>query len=362
MEKYLVGGIVRDRLLGIANDKVEKDWLVVGSSIEEMLGLGYRQVGKSFPVFLHPDTREEYALARVERKVGVGYKGFEFDTSKTVTLEQDLSRRDLTINAMAEKDGILFDPFNGRQDLDNGLLRHISIAFSEDPVRILRVARFAAKFKSLGFKVAHPTHRLMCQMVESGEVDALTPERVFKELDKALSYTTPSAFFKVLCACGAYPKVFPSIKNMGLRKTHTNEFEFLDNLGVDKAQIKFAIWLSDESENAIKKLSQWIKCPKDYQQLALLTSRWKVFVSIFTQHRAQAVLAFFNKTDAFRRKRRFSDLLQAFRLLGIDVESVVVVQNQLSHIKTADLEKTDIVSAIYNERIRVIKLFLNATK
>ncbi|HCE35558.1 MAG TPA: polynucleotide adenylyltransferase, partial [Gammaproteobacteria bacterium] len=209
MKKYLVGGAVRDRLLGISDNNTEKDWVIVGSSPDEMLDLGYRQVGKEFPVFLHPGTQEEYALARLERKVGKGYKGFEFDTSKSVTLEQDLSRRDLTINAIAEKDGELFDPFNGREDLNNGLLKHVSDAFSEDPVRVLRVARFAARFKVFGFKVAHSTHRLMKDMVTSGEVDALTPERVFKELEKALSYETPSAFFKVLSACGADARVFP---------------------------------------------------------------------------------------------------------------------------------------------------------
>jgi tRNA nucleotidyltransferase (CCA-adding enzyme) len=349
MKKYLVGGAVRDQLLGIADDNTEKDWLIVASSPEEMLDLGYRQVGKEFPVFLHPGTQEEYALARVERKVGKGYQGFEFDTSKAVTLEQDLSRRDLTINAIAEKDGILFDPFNGQEDLNNGLLRHVSAAFSEDPVRVLRVARFAARFKKFGFKVAHTTHRLMQDMVASGEVDSLTPERVFKELEKSLSYDTPSAFFKVLSACGAYEKIFPSLKSLDSH-SHQNSFEYLDNLKTDNPQIKFAIWLKDEKQTAIAGLCESIKCPKKYQQLAQLTSQYYQFALQFTKQTNDTVFDFFTNTDALRRKDRFAQLLKTFTLLGVGTKPIVELRDLFNAIDVSQLDKTDIAQAIKIEK------------
>ncbi len=361
MKVYLVGGAVRDRLLGISDNNTEKDWVVVGSSPDEMLDLGYRQVGKEFPVFLHPGTQEEYALARLERKVSKGYKGFEFDTSKVVTLEQDLSRRDLTINAIAEKDGELFDPFNGQEDLNNGLLKHVSDAFSEDPVRVLRVARFAARFKVFGFKVAHSTHRLMKDMVASGEVDALTPERVFKELEKALSYETPSAFFKVLSACGADAKVFPMLDN-GNHTTHDNEFEFLDQLDTSSSVIRFALWLHNQSADTIEQLCQHIKCPKEYTQLAMLTSQWRMLASQLKNQSAEDILTFFNRTDALRRKQRFEQLLRVFVLLGIEVESIKQLRDELDNIDIASLDKSNIAKAIQNEKMSIIALFLNSTK
>ncbi|SFV88651.1 tRNA nucleotidyltransferase [hydrothermal vent metagenome] len=357
MKKYLVGGAVRDHLLGIANDNTEKDWLIVGSSPEEMLDLGYRQVGKQFPVFLHPGTQEEYALARVERKVSKGYKGFEFDTSKSVTLEQDLSRRDLTINAIAQKDGVLFDPFNGQSDLNNGLLKHISKAFSEDPVRILRVARFAARFKKFGFKVAHPTHQLMQQMVTSGEADALTPERVFKELEKSLSYATPSPFFKVLLACGAYARVFPTLK-VPDNSPHQNPFLILDNLNIEP-QIKFAIWLKDEKQTAITALCQRIKCPKKYQELAKLVNQYHSFANQFATQPSDEIVDFFAKSDALRRIDRFAELLETFQLLGINVSGIIECRDLLDRIDVSQLDKTDIRTAIQTEKHRLIALFLD---
>ncbi len=363
MKVYLVGGAVRDTLLGIANDDTEKDWVVVDSSVEDMLDLGYRQVGKDFPVFLHPGTQEEYALARLERKVGAGYKGFEFDTSNAVTLEQDLSRRDLTINAIAQKNGELIDPFNGQEDLNNGLLKHVSDAFCEDPVRVLRVARFAARFKPFGFKVAHATHRLMQQMVDSGEVDALTPERVFKELDKALSYPTPSAFFKVLRACGADKKVFPML-DVEAHQNHVNAFEFLDGFDASPAIVKFAIWLSDKNPSSVKALCAHIKCPKDYQQLAILTSEWFGFAQAFMQKDTQAVLEFFNKTDALRRAERFAQLLEIFTLLHVNVKPIVRLREELSDIDVAslNLDGNDIGKAIAQKKLLIIDSFLNSTK
>ena len=213
MQIYLVGGAVRDKLL--KRPFHERDWVVVGATPEAMLSLGYRQVGKDFPVFLHPESHEEYALARTERKMAPGYYGFNVHATPDVTLEEDLLRRDLTINAMAEQhDGTLVDPFNGQQDIKDRVLRHVSPAFSEDPVRILRLARFAARFAHLGFTIAEETMMLMREMVESGEVDALVAERVWAELDKALGEQSPSRFFEVLRECGALARLFPEIDHL----------------------------------------------------------------------------------------------------------------------------------------------------
>ncbi|MGZ8955903.1 MAG: multifunctional CCA addition/repair protein [Methylovulum sp.] len=213
MEIYLVGGAVRDKLLN--NPIKENDWLVIGETPESMVKQGFRPVGKDFPVFLHPQSHEEYALARTERKTARGYKGFAIHASPDVTIEQDLIRRDLTINAMAmTPEGRVIDPFGGQQDLERRVFRHVSPAFTEDPVRILRVARFAARYAHLGFKLAEETRGLMQTMVTAGEVDYLVPERVWAELFKALNEPTPSAFFYTLKECGALARIFPEIDNL----------------------------------------------------------------------------------------------------------------------------------------------------
>lgn len=210
MQVYLVGGAVRDHLLG--HPYHEKDYVVVGASPNQMLNLGYQPVGKDFPVFLHPETKEEYALARTERKSGTGYHGFEFYTDTSVTLEQDLIRRDLTINAMAmDEAGHVHDPYNGQQDLADRILRHVSDAFIEDPLRVLRVARFAARYHAMGFYVATETLDLMRQLTESGELNTLTPERVWKETSRALMESHADIYFEVLRSCGALKVLFPEI-------------------------------------------------------------------------------------------------------------------------------------------------------
>ncbi|KJV31894.1 multifunctional CCA addition/repair protein [Luteibacter yeojuensis] len=210
MEIYLVGGAVRDQLLG--RPVVDRDWVVVGATPESMLAAGYRAVGKDFPVFLHGDSKEEYALARTERKTGRGYHGFAFHADPSVTVEADLERRDLTINAIAQHgDGTLVDPFGGVADIEARLLRHVSDAFVEDPVRLLRVARFAARYAALGFRVADDTMALMRRMVENGEVDHLVPERVWAETRKALAEPAPEVFVRVLRACGALRVLFPEV-------------------------------------------------------------------------------------------------------------------------------------------------------
>lgn len=213
MKIYLVGGAVRDSLLDLPI--TEKDWVVVGATPEQLLAQGYQQVGKDFPVFLHPVSHDEYALARTERKSGNGYTGFVCHTAPDVTLEQDLLRRDLTINAIAQTEqGELIDPFQGRRDLEKRVLRHVSDAFSEDPLRVLRVARFAARFASLGFQIAQETLTLMQNMTRNGELAYLTPERVWKETEKALGTRSPQVYFQVLRDCGALAVLFPEIDNL----------------------------------------------------------------------------------------------------------------------------------------------------
>ena len=209
-QRYLVGGAVRDQLLGLPQK--DRDWVIVGANAQELLDLGYKNVGKDFPVFLHPQTKEEHAMARQERKVGAGYRGFEVVSDPSVTLEDDLRRRDLTINAIAQKeDGTLVDPYGGKQDLQAGILRHVSEAFQEDPVRVLRVARFMARYADKGFVVAPETMQLMKDMVTSGEVDHLVPERVWAEMAKALVEPRPSAFLSTLRECGALARILPEV-------------------------------------------------------------------------------------------------------------------------------------------------------
>src|SRR5580700_84649 len=210
MQVYLVGGAVRDELLGLSVK--ERDWVVVGATREELERLGYRAVGRDFPVLLHPETHEEYALARRERKTAPGYRGFSVEFGPEVTLEEDLSRRDLTVNAMARSaDGALIDPFGGARDIESRTLRHVSAAFVEDPVRVLRVARFAARFAEAGFRIAPETEALMAHMTASGEIAALTPERVWRETARALLEPHPEVFFEILLKCGALAVLMPEL-------------------------------------------------------------------------------------------------------------------------------------------------------
>lgn len=357
METYLVGGAVRDELLGISNNKSVKDYVVVGSSPQEMKSLGYRQVGKFFPVFIDPDSSDEYALARIESKVGIGYSGFEFDTSKSVTLEQDLYRRDLTINAIARNlEGELIDPYGGLDDIKTKTIRHVSDAFSEDPVRLLRVARFASRFDKLGFNIAPETRKLMKQMVISGEVDALVPERVFKELSLALCSDKPSIFFDVLIESGAYHRLFPMLTSTG---SHISQ---LVDASVEDLDVKFALWLHEQKLEDISALCSYLKCPKDYQQIAELVAKWHFFSKHLLSHSAEEVLDFYLKTDSLRRQRRFEKILIAFKELGIDIKPISEILVALKTINVSKLDKALIVEQIAQKRLSVIGRFLNPTK
>jgi tRNA nucleotidyltransferase (CCA-adding enzyme) len=284
MQVYLVGGAVRDQLLGLSPH--ERDWVVVGATPEEMQRLGYRPVGRDFPVFLHPETAEEYALARLERKVAPGYRGFVTEFSPQVTLEQDLERRDLTINAMAQRaDGSIIDPYGGRADLERRLLRHVSPAFTEDPVRILRVARFAARFAPLGFRVAPETATLMRAVVSAGEAAALVPERVWRELERALTEPRPGLFFETLVECGALAVVLPELAALWSPPASGVAADTLaaHAVGASALQVsataghagpvRFAALVASLPVAQIENLCARLRAPNDYRELALLAAR-----------------------------------------------------------------------------------------
>jgi tRNA nucleotidyltransferase (CCA-adding enzyme) len=324
MKIYLVGGAVRDKLLGLP--ATERDWVVVGATPDTLLQLGYKPVGRDFPVFLHPETKEEYALARTERKTGPGYTGFETSTGPDITLEDDLLRRDLTINAMAETPaGELVDPYGGRDDLDNGVLRHVSPAFAEDPVRILRIARFAARFANRGFHVAHTTRTLMRTMVDNGEVEHLVPERVWAELVKALATETPAQFFRVLAACGALHTLFPEFAPLAQNNTADKHGQVTIKLPVleqavilsSDTAVRFAALVceldrgtsSGFSRDALDTLCARHRVPNACCELAGLALQQRKQVQIADTLTAAQLLDILNHLDAFRRPERFSRFL-----------------------------------------------------
>lgn len=339
MKTYLVGGAVRDKLLG--RTVTEQDWVVVGSSPEQMVASGFTPVGQDFPVFVHPQTREEYALARTERKTGKGYGGFSFYCGDEVTLEDDLIRRDLTINAMAEDgNGQIIDPYNGQQDLADKLLRHVSPAFAEDPVRILRVARFAARYHTLGFRVADETVALMQTMVANGEVDHLVAERIWKETDRALGEPHPEIFIEVLRSCNALARLFPEIDALfGVPQTavHHPEIDTGTHTLMSLQQavklspstcVRFATLLhdlgkattpsdewprhiahEDRSLPLVKKLCERIAAPKDYRDLALMVAQWHTHCHRALELKPATILKVLQSNDAFRRPERFEQFL-----------------------------------------------------
>ena len=302
MKVYVVGGAVRDELLGLPVK--DRDHVVVGASAEEMERLGYKPVGRDFPVFLHPQTHEEYALARTERKSGRGYKGFTVHAAPDVTLEEDLRRRDLTINAIArDEDGALIDPFGGRQDLERRLLRHVSPAFAEDPVRILRVARFAARF---GFEVHAETLDLMRRMVDAGEADALVPERVWQEFAKGLAEPRPERMFDVLRQCGLLAKAFPEIK--------TWPQSFSGSLPVRFAHLAWPL-----GEAQAEALCDRLKAPNEAREAALLACRNRERLLAVPHATPAELLDLLKRADAFRRPERFLELLDTAALAaGVD--------------------------------------------
>ncbi|SFR57251.1 tRNA nucleotidyltransferase (CCA-adding enzyme) [Marinobacter daqiaonensis] len=312
MEIYLVGGAVRDELLGIPVK--DRDWVVVGATPEDMLARGFKQVGADFPVFLHPRTKEEYALARTERKQGHGYHGFTVYSAPDVTLEDDLVRRDLTINAMARaEDGSLVDPFGGQRDLEDRCLRHVSEAFAEDPLRILRTARFAARFHHLGFGVAGKTMALMKQMVADGEVEHLVPERVWQEVQRALHATTPRAFFEVLRDAGALAVLIPELGDKHHFRTAMAALTCTIERNLATAG-RFAALLSPLASDVAEARAGALKAPNDCRELARLVG--ELFPKFHEgELSAKEALEICNQADAWRRPGRFRELLVTMRCL-----------------------------------------------
>lgn len=341
MRVYLVGGAVRDAMLGLP--VLERDWVVVGATPGALEAQGYRAVGKEFPVFLHPETQEEYALARLERKVTPGYRGFVTQFSPDVTLEEDLLRRDFTINAMARaENGELIDPRGGRADLEAGILRHVSPAFIEDPVRILRAARFAARFASLGFSIAAETLELMRSMVDSGEANALVAERVWQETERALREPRPDVYFQTLRDCGALAVVFPEVDALyGVPQppqwhpeidtgVHTlMALRMAAQLGASAAA-RFAVLVHDlgkgttpaaqwprhhghegRSVALLERLCDRLRVPNEHRAIARIVARQHGNVHRAFELRASTVLDLLESADAFRRPERWSEILIA---------------------------------------------------
>ncbi|MDH5358361.1 MAG: multifunctional CCA addition/repair protein [Gammaproteobacteria bacterium] len=338
MKSFLVGGCVRDKLLGLPVK--DRDWVVVGSTPEQMLAKGFQPVGKDFPVFLHPKTHEEYALARTERKTAPGYHGFVVHAAPDVTLEQDLARRDLTINAIAQADdGSLIDPFNGQQDLKNKILRHVSPAFTEDPVRVLRIARFAARFD---FTIADETTQLIQQMVASKELDHLVPERVWQELEKALATQKPSLFFMALRDAGALASLFPEVDRLfGVPQSPKWHPEIDTGIHVmmvidqaarltDDIAVRFAALCHDlgkgttpadvlpqhvghelRSVELTQLLCERLRVPKNIQSLALKVAEYHTHMHLLFEMHPATILNVIDAMDAFRRPERFEQYLLA---------------------------------------------------
>jgi tRNA nucleotidyltransferase (CCA-adding enzyme) len=401
MQIYLVGGAVRDRHLKIPVK--ERDWVVVGAKNNELEDLGYRRVGRSFPVYLHPETGEEYALARTETKTGPGYRGFEVDANADVTLEEDLGRRDLTINAMAEgANGQLVDPYGGHKDLQNGLLRHVSDAFREDPVRILRVARFAARFADRGFRVAEETTELMREMVAAGETDALIPERVWRETESALAEPHPTVFFDVMRVVGALAVVYPELEAlfgvpqparwhpeidtgvhvlMALQQavllSASTEARFavlvhdLGKGGTPKAELPNHHGHEERSVEMIMPLCERLGIPNRYRDLAILVARYHGQCHRVRELRPKTILGILQAADAFRRPERFPDFMIACEAdargrLGLEdrpYDQAALLKEALDAAATVDaapfleagIEATKIGDAIRDARIAAIR-------
>ena len=338
MQIYLVGGAVRDELLGV--EVKDRDWVVVGATPEQMTALGYKAVGKEFPVFIHPDTGEEYALARTERKTGPGYRGFVFDTSDGITLEQDLERRDITINAIAKDgNGNLIDPFNGGRDLEDRIIRHVSDAFAEDPLRVLRVARFAAQFN---FPIADETQSLLTEISATDELETLAPERVWVETEKALQTPQPRRYFEALRDCNALAKLFPEIDRLfGVPQPERHHpeidsgvhtlmaLEQATSLSAD-AEVRFAALVHDLGKGTtpqqllpkhhgheergvalINNLCDRLRIPNRYRDLAVLVSRYHLHCHRVRELKPATVLRALEGLDALRRTERFDRFLLA---------------------------------------------------
>ncbi len=386
MKIYLVGGAVRDKLLGLTIK--DRDWVVTGATSQIMLEKGFLQVGKDFPVFLHPVTKEEYALARTERKTHKGYHGFECTADPEVSLEKDLQRRDLTINAMAEdSNGNLIDPYHGQDDLAQGVLRHVSPAFSEDPVRILRIARFAARFSQQNFHVAHSTNKLMRSMVAEGEVNSLVAERCWAETQKALNETDPLRYFQVLRGCGALAIIFPEFDGLYTKPTnttsHTTDYpqpkifsvfaraQKVDDPHYQVPITRFAIlmmgvYFKHSTLDVITDFCKRLRVPNDYQELATTTAKMYLTLSPLTILDAPGAFGLIEKCDGLRKPERFNSALIICRIFT-ELQHTISVMEKLptllaqclkitaSSIDIEGLQGKEIGIAIRQARLELVK-------
>lgn len=406
MRTFEVGGSIRDALLGLQNQ--DRDYVVVGATPEQMTALGYKPVGADFPIFLHPDTRDEYALARTERKTAPGYKGFVFHTSPDVTLEEDLARRDFTVNAIArDADGILIDPYNGVADANARILRHVGDAFLEDPVRVLRGARFAARFAALGFQIAPETKALMRSITDSGELDHLVPERVWQELSRGMMEATPSRMFEVLRDCGALARLLPEVDRLfGIPQSAKSHPEIDTGIHVmmvlDYAAsrqhplpIRFAALSHDlgkgttaekywprhpgheeSSVTLLDAVCERLRVPSDCRDLARMTARWHGDAHAALQLGADKLLVIMDATDALRRPARFRDFVEACacdhhgRLGFADspypsreflLDALLILQ-ALDFGRIAQSNPNDIPGAIQRAKLEQLQLFIEKRK
>ena len=402
MKIYRVGGCVRDRLLGLPVNDI--DWVVTGATADQMLKLGYKSIGKDFPVFLHPDSKQEYALARSERKTGPGYRGFEISADPATTIEQDLLRRDLTINAMAEdEDGNIVDPYGGQRDIEARCLRHVSAAFVEDPVRVLRVARFAARFHKLGFTVADDTRELIREIGQAGELEALVAERVWSELSRALDEADPAVFFTTLRDCEVLERLFPEIEALfGVPQNPTYHPEIDTGLHVMMAlqqsaalnhdnETRFAVLMHDlgkattpaevlpshhgheaRGSKPVKNFCRRWRVPKAHTELALITTEFHLLAHRSMELKASTLLKLLTRADALRKPERFQKMLDACRA---DVRGrkgrendpypqAAFLARMVDRLRSLDISEFQqqglsgkaMGQAIYDARLRLIKL------
>ena len=366
MKIYLVGGAVRDKLLN--RPIKERDYVVVGSTPETLQSLGYQQVGNDFPVFLHPKTKDEYALARTERKSGQGYTGFICDFTPEVTLEEDLIRRDLTVNAIAEdENGNIIDPYHGRKDLNNKVLRHVSDAFCEDPLRILRVARFAARYHYLGFTIAPETTALMANMVHNGELATLTKERIWLEIEKSLSDGAITVFTDVLANIGALEQLLPCLQPIWQPKYAQQVALQLAKVNHEQSLVvSFCLWLQGIDEDDIDALNEQLRLPNQYSQALTLFVANHQNLHNETLTSAQ-VLTLFNQADVWRRPERLALFLATFSALGNTQKTRAALIERIAHSATSidvqviikqGYQGPEIKAQLDSERLRVIEEYL----
>ena len=355
MQSYIVGGAVRDALLG--KPVQDRDWVVVGATPEDMLAKGFRPVGKDFPVFLHPVTQEEYALARTERKTAPGYRGFVFHTSPEVRLEDDLVRRDLTINAMARADdGTIVDPFGGQQDVADKVFRHVSDAFLEDPVRILRLARFAARFPD--FTVAPETAALMRKMVEAGEVDALVAERVWQEVARGLMEQAPSRMLAVLRDCGALARIMPELDD-ALAAGALVDGAAARGVALG---VRFAVLTHALAPQQVEAVCARLKVPGECRDLAFLCARERAVLGRAHDLDAEQLVALFERCDGVRKPQRFADMLQALEPQGAPLLAALAAARAVNAGQVAAAcgeDKAQIPRAVHAARVDAVRALLH---